>query len=314
MMEPYLGFDTSNYTTSAALFDKLAGTVEQKKMPLPVKPGELGLRQADAVFHHTRQLPRVVEELFAALPCAPLAVGASVRPRGVEGSYMPCFTVGEGAARTLAAALRVPFCAFSHQQGHVAAALYSCGRLDLLHTPFLAFHASGGTTDALSVTPGGEEGIQVAQVAGSLDLKAGQAVDRVGALLDLPFPAGPALESLAAQWEGPVAARPVMKGRDCSLSGVQNQCERLQKEGREPAYIARYCLAFLEETFSAMARALFREYGPLPLVCAGGVMANSFLRARMQQDFGALFAEPAFSADNAAGVAVLTAWRMHGYE
>lgn len=59
----YLGLDTSNYTTSAAAFDAGAGVIWQVKRPLPVKEGELGLRQSDAVFFHTRQLPEVLERL-----------------------------------------------------------------------------------------------------------------------------------------------------------------------------------------------------------------------------------------------------------
>ena len=53
-MPEYLGVDTSNYTTSCALYDSETGSVIQKKMLLPVKEGEKGLRQSDAVFHHTR--------------------------------------------------------------------------------------------------------------------------------------------------------------------------------------------------------------------------------------------------------------------
>ena len=65
----YLGIDTSNYTTSAALYDSENGTVVQQKMPLPVKKGARGLRQSDAVFHHTVQLPQVLEKLLSGDPC-----------------------------------------------------------------------------------------------------------------------------------------------------------------------------------------------------------------------------------------------------
>ena len=60
-MSVCLGLDTSNYTTSAAIWQD--GAIHQVKRLLPVKPGELGLRQSDAVFHHVRQLPDIVEEL-----------------------------------------------------------------------------------------------------------------------------------------------------------------------------------------------------------------------------------------------------------
>ena len=98
-MPDFLGIDTSNYTTSVAVYDSEANKVYQTKKLLPVKQGELGLRQSDAVFHHTKQLPDMVELLFAEHDFAPEAVSVSVRPRNIEGSYMPCFLCGEGFAR-----------------------------------------------------------------------------------------------------------------------------------------------------------------------------------------------------------------------
>ena len=63
-MPYYLGIDTSNYTTSCALYNSDTDTVVHRKKLLPVKKGELGLRQSDAVFHHTVQLPELMRELF----------------------------------------------------------------------------------------------------------------------------------------------------------------------------------------------------------------------------------------------------------
>lgn len=149
----FLGIDTSNYTTSAALLDDKTGTVTQKKMLLPVKPGEKGLRQSDAVFHHTVQLPQVLTELFSENPGAPDCVGVSIFPRREKGSYMPCFLVGKAAAEAISVSENKPLRTFSHQEGHIVAALFSAKRLDLLKETFLAFHVSGGTTEALLVTP-----------------------------------------------------------------------------------------------------------------------------------------------------------------
>ena len=91
-MAQILGIDTSNYTTSAALLDLETGEVHQEKQLLPVKVGEVGLRQSDAVFHHTRQLPELLERLRPFLENNPVCgVSVSTRPRNVDGSYMPCF-------------------------------------------------------------------------------------------------------------------------------------------------------------------------------------------------------------------------------
>lgn len=305
----FLGIDTSNYTTSAALF---AGeTLLQRKRLLPVKEGQIGLRQSDAVFHHVQQLPDLLASIWEEHPRIE-AVGVSVRPRDQEGSYMPCFTVGHGTARAISGVLGVPLYSFSHQAGHIMAALYSSGKIEWCRSRFLAFHVSGGTTEALLVTPHREFVFQCELVAASLDLKAGQAVDRVGNMLGLPFPAGPALEKLALQWEQPVSVRPVMKGADCCLSGIQNQCRKMLDQGKPAAYIARYCLMAIESSLAAMAETLLQRYGKLPLVFAGGVMSNVIIRQDLQQRLGASFAEPAFSADNAAGIAVLTRMRKEG--
>ncbi len=305
----FLGIDTSNYTTSAALFSD--NRVIQSKRLLPVKEGQIGLRQSDAVFHHVQQLPTMLDVLWKESATVG-GVGVSVRPRDQEGSYMPCFTVGYGAAKMIAGALSVPVYTFSHQAGHIMAALYSSDQIALCKKKFLAFHVSGGTTEALLVTPDKEHVFHCELVAASLDLKAGQAVDRVGHMLGLPFPAGPALEKLAMEWTGPVKVHPVLKGADCCLSGLQNQCQMMVSQGREPAYIARYCLMTIEKTLSAMTEALFAKLGELPLVFAGGVMSNSLIRQQLQQKFQASFAEPAFSSDNAAGIAVLAYLRQEG--
>lgn len=306
-MSLYLGLDTSNYTTSAALFDSGAGEMWQAKKLLPVKPGELGLRQSDAVFHHVRQLPEVLEEVRSQVRGSLAAVAASQRPQQAEGSYMPCFLTGAGAAREIAAAAGISCRLFTHQQGHVAAALYGAGRRELIGERFLAFHVSGGTTDALLVEPDEEEIIRCRVVGRSLDLKAGQLVDRVGGLLGLSFPAGPELDRLAQKAEGRYAPRPVLRGCDCHLSGVENQCRTMREKGAPPEEVAAFCLQSILAAVAGMTLALLREYGPLPLVYAGGVMSNTLLREELGARFGGAFAPPAFSADNAAGIAFLCA-------
>lgn len=303
-MTAALGIDTSNYTTSVALYEN--GQVRQKKMLLPVKEGELGLRQSDAVFHHVQQLPLVLEPLLKETPRIG-AVGVSACPRDAQGSYMPCFTVGTGTAKAVSLALGVPVHLFSHQAGHIAAALYSAQKLELLHQTFLAFHVSGGTTEAVLVSPDEAKGFQVQLVAGSLDLKGGQAIDRVGGMLGLRFPSGRELEQLALQSDIRCKIKPSMKGANCSLSGIQNQCAKLLKDGRPPAEIAAYCFQAILAALDAMTAALLVEYGNLPLLFAGGVMSNGIIRRALTEKYGAFFAEPEFSADNAAGAAVLAA-------
>ena len=298
-----LGIDSSNYTTSAALFQN--GEIFQQKMLLPVKRGELGLRQSDAVFHHVQQLPQVLEALLHE-KLSVGAVGASSRPRDLEGSYMPCFTVGLGFAKAVALSLGVPLYTFSHQAGHIAAALYSAGQLALLHEKFIAFHVSGGTTEAVLVTPDEQTVFRTEIIAQSLDLKGGQAVDRVGAMLGLSFPSGKELEQLALKTDVTYHIKPSLKGADCSLSGVENKCENMLNNGTPKEEIAAYCLYALLAALDAMSAELLKQYGKLPMLFAGGVMSNSLIRDALTAKYGAYFAAPEFSADNAAGIAVLT--------
>ena len=301
------GIDTSNYTTSAALFHK--GRIDQQKQLLPVKAGQLGLRQSDAVFHHVQQLPQIAEMLLRQSEEI-TAIGVSARPRDQEGSYMPCFTVGYGFGKSLADALHVPLYTFSHQSGHIAAALYSAGQLPLREKRFLAYHVSGGTTEAVLVTPDKETVFAAEIVSQSLDLKGGQAVDRTGLLLGLPFPAGRALEELALQWAEPIRVKPTMKGNDFCLSGIENQCQTLEKQGVPKPYIARYCLEALSAALEESCKGLLNQYGELPVVFAGGVMSNGIIRENLTRQFGAYFAAPEFSTDNAAGIAILAAIRQ----
>ena len=301
-----LGFDTSNYTTSVALYRALDDMLRQQKRLLPVKEGERGLRQSDALFHHTCQLPDLVEALA---PRDVTCVAVSDRPREAEGSYMPCFLAGVGAARQLAAVLNVPLHTFTHQQGHVAAAIYGAGDLSLFEKRFLAFHVSGGTTDALLVEPHGERVITCRQVAGSLDLKAGQLIDRVGVAMGLAFPAGPAMEQLALSASQIYSPRVSMDGVNCHLSGAENQCRAQIEKGVAPAEVARFCLDMVRVTLEEMTVRLLAEYGDLPLLYAGGVMSNSIIKQAITERFGGLFAPPVLSADNAAGIALLGAMK-----
>lgn len=303
-MSIYLGVDTSNYTTSVCLYDSDSGRVISERKLLPVRDGELGLRQSDAVFHHVQQLPELFERAFADFADDIKAIGVSYAPRTAEGSYMPCFTVGLMAAEILSSVLKVPVYRFSHQQGHIVAALYSVDRPDLLHQKHIAFHVSGGTTEALLVN--GSDGFVTTDIiAQTLDLNAGQLIDRVGVMLGLHFPCGRELEELALGCTEKVKARATLKGMDCCLSGGQNIAEKYLREGKSPAYIARFAMEFVTAAISGMSERIRERYGDLPFVYAGGVMSDSIIRASLSSRFDCVFAKPEFSSDNAAGTAVL---------
>ena len=302
-MPEYFGIDTSNYTTSVAIYNSETNSVEQYKKLLPVKKGELGIRQSDALFHHVKQLPDVISQLFVNRHDI-LAVGVSVRPRNCDGSYMPCFLAGESYADSISAISKCSVYKTSHQVGHILAALYSCNKLEYIKKPFIAFHVSGGTTDCLYVEPDNNDIIKISMISSSLDLKAGQAVDRVGLMLGLTFPCGKQLEELAIKSDKKFKIKPTMKNMNCCLSGIENKCRDMLDQKESDEDIARFCLEYISTTIEEMTKRALLKYGELPLVYAGGVMSNSIIRQNIKSKFNCEFAEPEYSCDNATGVAV----------
>lgn len=300
-----LGIDTSNYTTSVCLYNSESGEMLQKKLLLPVKKGEKGLRQSDAVFHHTSRLYPLMKELFAMAGGEIDAIGVSEKPRDAEGSYMPCFLVGVNSAECIGAAMNKPVYGFSHQAGHIAAALYSSGRTELINEKFIAFHVSGGTSEMLLVTPDSERAFDIKIIGETLDLNCGQAVDRAGVMMGLSFPCGKELEALALKSDKIYNPKVCVKNGNCSLSGLENQCKKMLDGGEKHEDVARYCIDFVCKTVEKMTEFAVSEYGNLPLVYAGGVMSNTIIKKRIQSKFGASFAAPEFSCDNAAGIAYL---------
>ncbi len=299
-MSIVVAFDTSNYTTSCAVFDGERGTNVGRL--LDVRPGELGLRQSDALFSHVRRLPELVD----ALPFEGdiIAVGASETPREVEGSYMPCFLAGVAQARALAHFLKVPYFGFSHQQGHIAAAAWSAGHMELLETPHLAWHLSGGTTELLRVVPDGVA-VRCEIVGGTRDVSAGQLIDRTGQLLGLPFPAGKALDKLSGEAAEKSSYLPKKDGCFFSLSGVEHKMKEMRERGEPDAEIAYFSLASVVRAVHQAAGEAKKLYGDLPVLYSGGVASNSLLRALTPEG---IFAAPQYSTDNAMGTAILT-WR-----
>ncbi len=296
----FLGIDTSNYTTSIALCDE-NGVLLNEKIVLDVKNGERGLRQSDAVFAHINNLPVIAERIGKR---EITAIGCSYRPRDVEGSYMPCFRAGESFADSLGAFLGVPVYKFSHQNGHITAAAYSAGRLDLLYGRFNAFHVSGGTTEIL-LCDGTSGSMKIENIGGTLDLNAGQAIDRAGVLLGLKFPCGPELERIAKNGKLPEVPAVCVKGLNCNLSGLENKVKKFKESGVSDGDIALYTLKFVEKTLKKLTENLRMQYD-LPIIYAGGVMSNEGIKRALSSYGETFFADKAFSADNAAGIALLT--------
>lgn len=315
-MRAILGIDTSCYTTSCALVTPEGELIASSRRLLTVEEGGRGLMQSQGLFQHVKNLPQMVENVRAEAPEAEIcAVCASVRPRPAEESYMPVFRAGESQARAAAALLRVPFYPVSHQEGHVRAAMVDSGIDE--NAPFLALHLSGGTTELLLCEAG-----KLTLLGGSLDLHAGQLVDRTGVRMHMPFPAGPSLEKLAMQGKAQALIGVSVKGVNCNLAGAENKTARWIEEGKmPPEQIAAEVFDFLSRTIIRMIEAACEQTGVKQALLAGGVASSTLLKKMLLErtrkrglHCKLCFAHPELSGDNAVGVALLgaEAYRKNG--
>lgn len=360
----FLGIDTSCYTTSVALMDEAGSLLGEARQILSVKPGHCGLQQSEMVFQHTRNLPRLMEEAVGQMlgvaesaegKCAGgaaglaglakagyelAAIGVSGYPRPLENSYMPAFLAGMSVARSMAAVTGAKLHVLSHQENHLEAGLWSACGPNVER--FLLLHASGGTTDVLLAERQQDGRYRITEVGGSLDLHAGQFVDRIGVALGLQFPTGPALEVLAeealakakdisgseaasdvkaaseseasacaaekaaAMVEIPVSVRKLQ----VSLSGPCTAALRKLEAGAEPAALALGVEHALAETFARVLRNGAQEYRVRDVLLVGGVGSNNYIRQHVEKKLAKLrypvrlwVPEGRYSCDNATGCA-----------
>ena len=308
-MELAIGLDTSCYTTSVAAMDLGGRLMADARIPLQVKPGGKGLAQSEMIFQHVRNLPVVMERLRQSIgsEACVVAIGVSGRPRPVDSSYMPVFLAGLGAAKTIGLAVGCPVYEISHQENHLLAGLWSAKMQ--AEPAFLAVHASGGTSEVLKVQAN-DAGFAIELLGGSCDLNAGQFIDRVGVAMGLAFPAGPALEKLAAQAGENFPLTPVsVLGAKISFSGPESHVKRWLDKQPEPSEVAASTQHCVAESLRLALTAAIDQTGIKRVLLVGGVAANQYVRSHirsgLQQARQAEVSWPApeFSGDNAVGAA-----------
>ncbi|MBQ7760728.1 MAG: peptidase M22 [Clostridia bacterium] len=301
----FIGIDTSNYTTSCAFCNQNGEVIENFKILLPVKLGENGLRQSDAVFFHIKNLNSIAEKIKEKSQKYEVeAIGYSAYPRDCEGSYMPCFLVGQALGQMLSAILGVNAYPFSHQAGHIKSAVYSSGSEE--NEDFIAFHVSGGTTEIIYVKKD-RNGYNISLLGGSEDLHAGQAIDRIGVSMGLKFPCGKEIESLAIQNKQKIPhCKICVSNYKCNLSGLENLASKLYKETNDKCLTSAFVLEFIGKTIIKLSENLRKEFPNLKIIYAGGVMSNSIIKNKIKKAFdNVYFAKPEFSTDNGAGISLL---------
>jgi N6-L-threonylcarbamoyladenine synthase len=308
-----LGLDTSAYTTSLALVDQDENLIYDWRIALPVKEGQLGLRQSEAVFEHIRNMPLLWSECQAEFKSTAIkAIAVSDRPRPLEQSYMPVFKVGEAFGLFLAQTMGLKYFCSSHQEGHIMAGLWSAAAK---RGPYLVVQISGGTTEIVMAEENPCGWLLIELVGGAADLNAGQFVDRIGQKLKLPFPAGLHLELLARKAEGDLPRLPLaVKNAEISFSGPASEAERLLERGFRPENMARAVEICIADSISAaVANVWDEEKNYAGLLVVGGVSANALIRNRISSFFrgkAVYFAEASYGGDNAVGQAIIACRRL----
>jgi len=306
-----LGIDTSNYTTSVALVDKNENIIYNQGILLEVKSGERGLRQSDALFQHVNNLPMLLKDLPRGREIEVICF--SDRPRPLADSYMPVFRAGKSIAQSLAGILGAQLLAVSHQENHIRAAIFGSGS-PKLEDPFCAVHFSGGTSEILLATREGI-GFRCDIMAKTLDLNAGQLIDRIGVLLGCDFPAGKALEVLAEKainhGLGKNCVIPSsMDGMDFHFSGQENQAKEYLSKGVDPSEVAYSLLKSIAKTLSKSIARLSEIQKFQSVLFSGGVMSNQIIKNILIRELGKSglvlhFSPGIYARDNALGNALL---------
>ena len=305
-MSIYLGFDTSNYTTSVASCGD--GGINSKRKILEVKKGERGLRQSDALFAHVKALPDLFRMLSSEIDMSDVrGIGISTKPRNVEGSYMPVFLAGQGYAQVVAATLGVDVYEFSHQDGHIMAGIISGKAQELLDGEFLSVHLSGGTTEILKSRYNGYN-FDNDIIGGTKDISAGQLIDRTGVLIGLDFPCGKELEKLSEMAENKLRLKISVDGGYLNFSGAETALIKLVSQNTH-ADIAYAVLFHVADTLARVLNNSIFQTGIERILVVGGVASNKLIRTFLDENVrGRLYyAEPEYSTDNAVGVAALAA-------
>ncbi len=303
-----LGIDTSNYTTSLSVVSDSGDIIFDKRILLDVKEGNRGLRQSEAVYEHIRNLPKITNGIEK---YDITAISASVTPRRVEGSFMPCFLVGKNFAQSMADIMNVPFIGTTHQEGHIAAALWD-NDMDI-SGEFIFVHMSGGTTEILLCRKD-DSGFESDIIGGTTDISAGQFVDRIGVLLGMKFPAGASMDRL---YDGnkDYTLPTSVKGAKMSFAGVETKMnELIGKSGISTESAVSAVFRCVGRSIGRAVENAAKEYDIKNILIGGGVASSDNIRALIEREVSSrrkiFYAKNNLSSDNSVGVALIGLGRM----
>jgi len=315
-----LGIETSCDETGVAIYDSEAGLLADclySQVEIHAKYG--GVIPELASRDHIRKTLPLIEEVIekAGIDASEIEGVAYTAGPGLVGALL----VGAAIGRTLGMAWDVPTIGVHHMEGHLLAPMLDPEPPEF---PFVALLVSGGHTQLVKVG-----GIGQYELLGeSLDDAAGEAFDKVGKMLGLPYPGGPHVAKLAQKGDPtrfdfprPMINRP---GLDFSFSGlktyVRNTITSLRDEAGElaeqdAADIARAFEEAVVNTLSIKCRRALEETGYKKLIIAGGVSANLRLREVLEEamakvDGRLFYAQLKYCTDNGAMIAYAGCQRL----
>ena len=306
-----IGIDTSCYTTSIAAISLDKSIILNEKIMLNVKKNSNGLRQSEGVFQHINNLGELSENLKSLYSDYNIVgVCVSKKPRHIENSYMPVFTVGYNFGKVISNSLNCKFYETTHQENHIEASLLNSNIVN--RDRFLSVHMSGGTTEILLVTKKNdslEYNIEI--VGGTKDISFGQLIDRTGVRLGYDFPAGKYIDKNAIECE-----RKILKGLKTSvkdgymnLSGLENQINKII-EVEDSKYISKLVLDSVVRNLYKALTYISRLNNIDEIVFCGGVAASEYVRNNLsvklkKEKIYSYFTKPEYSTDNACGCAII---------
>ena len=302
-----LGIDTSNYTTSISLVDDKSNIIFDERILLSVKKNMRGLRQSEAFYQHVNNLPVLFERIPSKTLKTITAICVSTRPRNVEGSYMPCFKAGISFARVISSILDVSLFETSHQEGHIMAGLHNNS---INSDEFISVHLSGGTTEILGVELQGSEFVSEIY-GGSIDISAGQFIDRVGVMMGFDFPCGKQMDSLVLEnidmerYELPVS----VKNYDICFSGVETKCNNIYRNDNNQQKMTISVFYNVAKSLSKAINNIYKDKKIENVLFVGGVASSVYIKNLLRQlitpNVKLHFADAVLASDNAVGVAMI---------
>jgi len=303
-----LGIETSCDETAIAVVEDgrhILSNVVASQVELHAEYG--GVVPELASRKHVEAVIPVLDEALSRAGCGLDridAIAVTYGP-GLAGALL----VGVNFAKALAYACGLPLVAVNHLEGHIYAAWLDSENEPCF--PLLALIVSGGHSDVVLVH-GHPPEAGYRRLGETVDDAAGEAFDKVARLLGLGFPGGPAIDRLAAAAPAPAFSLPrarLARQYDFSFSGLKTKVQRIMRgeEGAAPD-TAELAAAFQESVVdSLVTKALqaARDHGAQQIVVAGGVAANSLLRASLleRSPLPVVLPPQALCTDNGAMIA-----------